>query len=314
MPKYSIVVPVYRGGKSLIELTKRLISTFNSINNDFEIVFVYDCGPGNSWNIINNLRLEYPFLIKAIRLSRNFGQHNATICGFKYTEGSFIITMDEDLQHRPEDIPLLIENMNKTNADVTYGKYHELKHSPFRNATSAILKKMLQISLPDLHPDYTAFRLIKAPIAKATLNMNNSYTFLDGYISWITTNVASVTVNHEERSEGKSAYTITKLINHAINIFVTFSILPIRIVTFSSFIIFLLSLSYSLYIFFRKIFFNDFISGYASTMIFMGLGIGLILFALGVIGEYLHRVNLKTTQKPNFVESEVLHSEQQFAN
>lgn len=306
MVKYSVVIPVYRAEKSLKELTDRIHASFSDLQESFEIIFVYDCGPGNSWKVIQQLQQEYPELIKGIKLSRNFGQHNATICGFKYASGSYIITMDEDLQHRPEDIHLLIQEQIDTDADIVYGKYHELKHSSFRNITSILLKKLLSLGVPDLHNDYTAFRLIKAPIAKATLGMNNSYTFLDGYLSWVSTNVSSVIVNHEERIEGSSSYTVSKLISHSINIFVTFSILPIRLVTFSSLIIFLSSICYSIYLLIRKIFFNNLIPGYASTMIALGIGFGLVVFGIGILGEYIHRINLKTTKKPNYYENEIL--------
>src|SRR5688572_26588060 len=101
MVKYSVIIPVYRGEKSIIQLSERLIAAFAAINEAFELIFVYDNGPGNSWNVIKQLQLSHPLLTKAVKLSKNFGQHNATICGFKYAVGDFIITMDEDLQHRP---------------------------------------------------------------------------------------------------------------------------------------------------------------------------------------------------------------------
>lgn len=312
MLQYAVVIPVYRGESTISELAERLITFFTQAKLTFEIVFIYDNGPDNSWQVITRLQQKYPQYIKAISLSRNFGQHNAIICGFRHTHSEYIITMDEDLQHQPEDIALMISEQAKGDFDIVYGRYNELKHSSYRNITSALLKKMLEVSIPDLHPDYTAFRLIKSKIAKATLTMNNSYTFLDGYLSWVTTNCSSVTVQHEERQAGKSSYTIPKLINHAINIFVTFSVLPIRFVTFSSIIIFISSFIYSFYLLIRKIFFQDLITGFASTMISLGMGLGLILFSLGIIGEYLHRVNLKTTRKPNYIESEVL--EKQFVH
>ncbi|MFC6998585.1 glycosyltransferase family 2 protein [Rufibacter roseus] len=301
MLTYSVVIPVYRGEFTIAPLAEKLVSFFEASHLSFEIIFVYDQGPDNSWHVLQQLTTTYSAYIKAIKLSRNFGQHNATICGFERAEGEFIITMDEDLQHQPNDIALLIEEQKKDDYDVVYGKYNELKHSSFRNLTSVALKKMLEVSIPDLHPDYTAFRLIKRNVALATIRMNNSYTFLDGYISWVTTHTSSVTVQHEERIAGKSSYTLQKLINHAINIFVTFSVLPIRLVTFSSFIVFTVSVLYSIYLLVRQLVYNDLISGYASMMISIGLGTGLILWSLGIVGEYLHRVNLKTTQKPNFV-------------
>lgn len=310
MLKYSVVIPVYRAEHTIAPLTARIVNFFREQNYSFEIIYVYDCGPDNSWAVLKQLQAKYPQYVVPIKLSRNFGQHNAIICGFKHAQGDFIITMDEDLQHQPEDIALLITEQKIKDYDIVYGKYNELNHSSFRNITSVVLKKILDLSIPDLHPDYTAFRLIKSKVAKVTLQMNNSYTFLDGYLSWVTTHASSTIVSHEERLAGKSSYTISKLINHTINIFVTFSVLPIRLVTFSSFFVFILSFAYSFYLFFRKIFYHDLITGYASIMILLGVGLGLILFSLGIIGEYLYRVNLKTTKKPNYIEAEKLISKE----
>jgi undecaprenyl-phosphate 4-deoxy-4-formamido-L-arabinose transferase len=214
--------------------------------------------------------------------------------------------MDEDLQHAPEDIECLLLKQQENDDDVVYGIYEERKHVFFRNLTSNILNSLLQLSIPDLHKDYTSFRLIKSSIAKETLRMNNSYTFLDGYLSWITKRVSSTYVTHSEGQAGKSSYSLKKLIEHSINIFVTFSNIPIRILTFLSFSILLCSVIYALYILCRKFLYNDLIPGYASLTILIGLGFGFILFGMGVLGEYIQRINSKTTRRPNFFESEIL--------
>jgi len=304
--KYSIVIPVYRGEKTIEPLFIKVKNFFEHHNWAYEVIFVFDCGPDLSWFKLEALKKQFPEVITAVRLSRNFGQHNAIICGFKYVTGEFIITMDEDLQHNPEDIFALISKQSETNADVIYGVYDERKHNLFRNTTSYILNRLLAFGIPDLHKDYTSFRLIRTQIAKETLKMNNSYTFLDGYLSWITKNVSSVTVQHCEGGAGKSSYTFKKLIEHSINIFVTFSNLPIRFLIVSSFFILISFIGYSIYILYRKLFFNDLVPGFATITIICGFGFGLLLFGLGVIGEYIQRINLKTTRRPNYLEAEIL--------
>ena len=302
--KLSIIIPVYNGERTLPTLVQEIKSTLGGFN--YEIILVYDCGKDNSWPVIKKLKFENEDILKAVRLSRNFGQHNATICGIKHASGDFIITMDEDLQHSPASIPDFLARQKEQDCDLVYGKYAVKQHSVFRNSTSVILKKLLKIGVPDLHPDYSSYRLIKTSIAKKVLAMNNSYTFLDGYLSWITTNVSSIPVNHEKRMEGKSAYSLIKLVNHSINIFVTFSELPIRCVTFTSLLIFAAFSVYAATLILRKIIYNDIITGFTSVMVVLGLGIGLILLSIGIVGEYLHKINLKTTQRPNFNEAEVL--------
>lgn len=295
---YSIVIPVYHGELTINQLTQELVDVLSDYS--IEIIFVFDCGPDKSWAVIESLMEEFPF-VKGVHLSRNFGQHNAIICGIEQSIGDYIITIDEDLQHRPVDIQNLIEKQKEGDYDVVYGKYDELQHTGFRNLTSMVMKKMLEYSLPDLHNDYTAFRLIKSNIAKATVNMSNSYTFIDGYLSWITKSIGVATVEHQERLAGESSYTVKKLIEHSINIFVTFSILPIRLLSYSSFGVFIMTCIYSVYIIGRKLLYNDIQSGFTTLIISIGIGVSLILLGLGIIGEYIHRINLKTTKKPNYL-------------
>lgn len=297
---YSIIVPVYNGEKTVRLLFERVNKFFTASKYTFELIFVYDCGKDNSWVVLQDLKNEYPDLIKLIKLSRNFGQHNALICGFEYASGEYFITMDEDLQHAPEDIEILINKQKESDFDVVYGKYDVRKHSVLRNFTSSVLKKIIEIGIPEIHPDYSAFRLIKSNIAKSTIEMRNSYTFLDGYLSWITTNVCSCIVSHNERQGGVSAYTFNKLLNHTVNIFVTFSNLPIRFLTKLSFLVLFIMSLFSAYIIVRKIMIDDLAMGYPSLIITVGFGIGLIMLSIGILGEYVYRINLKTTKRPNY--------------
>lgn len=294
----SIVIPVYLGEQTVRPLVERIMQC---VTVSYEIIFVYDCGPDNSWQVLCELKIQHPEIIRIIKLSRNFGQHNALVCGFVQARGKFIITMDEDLQHDPADIDKLLTKQKEKNYDVVYGKYAELSHNYFRNATSSLFKRIIKWGIPDLNNDYTAYRLIKGNIAKATIEMRNSYTFVDGYLCWVTNHVGSCIVAHNTRLAGKSSYTFIKLVEHSINIFVTFSNFPIRLLTFSSFFIFSSTMLYAAYIVVRKLIYDDFAAGYPSLIISIGLSTGFILFGLGVIGEYIYRINLKTTKRPNYI-------------
>lgn len=306
MKQYSVIIPVYNGETTVRPLFERLKTFFDGNNYTFEVIFVYDCGKDNSWETLVKIKEDFADLVKIIKLRRNFGQHNALICGFEYASGNFIITMDEDLQHAPEDIAKLILKQKEGNYDVVYGKYEISQHSTFRNTTSSFFKKLISIGIPEIHPDYSAFRLITSPVALATIEMRNSYTFLDGYLSWITSNMSSCLVSHNKRQGGISAYNFVKLMNHSINIFVTFSNYPIRFLTKLSFVVLLLTSIYSLYILIRKLVLDDLAMGYPSLFIIIGFGIGLIMMALGIIGEYIYRINLKTTKRPNYIIEKVL--------
>ncbi|UOG76009.1 glycosyltransferase family 2 protein [Hymenobacter tibetensis] len=300
--EYSVVVPVFQGQDTLRLLVDELQKFFVGAGYTYELIFVHDGGQAAAWNRIVQLRQELgPGTVKAIRLSRNFGQHNALLCGFSYASGRFIITLDEDLQHAPADISLLIQRQAEGDFDVVYGCYSEPQHAGWRNVTSGLLRRMLRLGIPDLHPDYSAFRLLKTTVARHCLGMQNSYTFLDGYLTWVTSSISSVPVTHHPRVIGSSSYTVGRLVRHSVNIFITFSDVPVRLLTYTSLVLFSCTTGYSLYILLRKLIYNDLLPGFASLIIAIGFGTGLLLLGMGILGEYIHRINQKITKRPDFV-------------
>lgn len=299
--QYSVIVPVYSGEKTLEELTKRISEAFDSIGSSYEIVYVHDRGFDQSWQVLQKLKNNDPDKIKIIQLTRNFGQHNALICGFEHAIGDLFITMDEDLQHDPSDFKILIEEQKRSNADVVYGNYSEHEQKKGRNILSRLFRWMISKGIPDLYKFYSPFRLINKSIAQATIGMQNSYTFLDGYLSWITTDFSHVKVKHHNRFAGKSSYTINKLVRHSINVFTTFSNIPIRVLYYSGIGLSILSILYAVYILIRKLIFNDLIAGFATINIILGFGFGMLLLGLGILGEYLQKINQKSTKKPNYI-------------
>ena len=161
--KISIIIPAYKAEESLKKLFDRIQTLFaENLEYEYEIILVFDGGNKSTWGVIQEIKKANPRIVKAIRLSRNFGQHNALICGIKNASGKFIVTMDEDLQHEPEDIIRLLAKQKEDDYDLVYGKLKQLKHSPFRIITSKTLKSLIQIGIPGLHKDYSPYRLIKA--------------------------------------------------------------------------------------------------------------------------------------------------------
>ena len=302
----SIIVPVYSGEFTINKLFLKIQDFCNRNQFTFQVIFVWDCGKDNSWEIIKKIKLKNTHFVSAVHLSRNFGQHNAILSAIHLALGRFIVTIDEDLQHSPDDISLLLMKQRELDYDVVYGVYSDLNHSFFRNITSKMMRKILQLSIPDLHNNYSAFRLMKREVAQEITKMNNSYTFLDGYISWITSHVSSVKVSHQKRIAGISSYSTKRLFEHSINIFATFSNLPIRILTKLSILIFSSTFLYSLYVVLRVILKNDMSIGFPSIIILIGLGVGSIMLGVGILGEYLYRISLKTTKRPNyFIKQEI---------
>ncbi|MBE0584112.1 MAG: glycosyltransferase family 2 protein, partial [Desulfofustis sp.] len=280
-PQFTVVVPVYNGQDTIVPLFAEMEAVFTGMNETFTVVFVCDGARDSSWEIIESLHKQHPSIVKGVRLTRNFGQHNAIICGFEFAEGNYIITMDEDLQHNPRDIPSLFEEMKSRGLDVIYGKARKSKHNSFRNITSGIIRIIAAWAIPGLHRDYSAYRVLRSNIAYNVIEMRNSYTFLDGYLAWITEKVGSKEVDHRKRYSGESSYSIARLLAHAINIFVTFSNMPIKMLTAMSLLSFATSSMYAAIIFIRKILYNDLVPGYAALAIMVGAGVGMILLGLG---------------------------------
>lgn len=298
-PMVSIVIPVYRAEKTLRELHRRIVAVMEQSNLSFELILVEDSGGDQSWQIIQEIAAEDE-RVRGINFSRNFGQHAATICGFSASQGQWVITLDDDLEQSPEHIPALYEKALQ-GADLVYGVYSERTHSKWRNITSAVARWMFNKAIPSLNYAYTSYRVIRGDIARALTQFDSPYPFVDGYLSWLTNNYATVSVPHDSRVHGQSNYTLKKLLTHTVNIFVTFSDLPLRMATWLGFAAFLLGAGWLFVIFLSFLTGHVTVSGYASIMAGILAFGGIQLLVLGVFGEYLGRINFKSSRKPLYL-------------
>ncbi|HBE42461.1 MAG TPA: glycosyltransferase, partial [Bacteroidales bacterium] len=218
----TVIVPVYQGEKTIRELYNRIKKTLNGKFN-YEIIFIYDSGKDNSWGIIRELISSDPSIVRGFRLIRNYGQHNASLFGMTKAHGDLIITMDEDLQHDPNHIPDLIAKQRTGDFDVVYGKFNRVQHSFTRKWASKLLRKLLILFVPGIHPDYSSFRLLKRSMAERINIIKNSYNFIDGSIGRNTEKIATVEVEHNRRTAGQSSYSFFKLLKHALFILLGYS-------------------------------------------------------------------------------------------
>ena len=303
----SIVIPVYRSAGVLPELHRRLTETLEKLHETYEVLLVEDCGGDGSWEVIEAIA-ERDYHVRGIKLSRNFGQHAATICGISKAQGKYIITLDDDLEHPPEAIPELISKIREGYA-LVYGVFKSRTHSTWRNFTSGLARRAFNTAIPTLNYEYTAFRVIEAGIAKALVEFDSPFPFVDGYLSWLTNNYATVDVPHSQRAEGTSNYNFRKLLIHTVNIFVTFSDLPLRIATWIGLSAFLVGMAWLSVILGRFLFGGISVSGYASIMAGILLFGGVQLLVLGIFGEYLGRMNFKSSKKPLFLIGRTTDSE-----
>lgn len=298
-PIYSVVVPVFNSSNTLEELSLRVRAVFReTVGDPYELIFVDD-GSANprTWETLESLH-GGDSNVKIIRLSRNFGQHAATLCGISEAGGEYIITMDDDLQHQPEDIPALIAGKQH---DIVIGRFARKKHSLFKRLTSRIkawfdyrlIGKPKTIQL-------TPFRLLRASVARGMLLIKTPYPFIPAMMFHISKDVVNVEASHGKRNEGKSGYSLLKLIRIFSNLMINNSSFLLRVVGFGGMGISFVSFCVGAYYVIRKLVFKIGTIGWTSTIaaiLFMG---GLILFTLGIIGEYLIRIVRTTEHKPTF--------------
>ena len=301
--KYSLVIPVFQSKKTLDELCTRLISVFDDkINESFEIILVDDGSPDNTWKTMRELHKKDP-RIKTIRLTRNFGQHNALMCGLKHSSGEFIITMDDDLQHPPEEIPKLINCIvENPDMDAVIGKYNSKKHSWWRNLGTNIMRRMMA-SIFNFDKNYkgSSFRLIKASIVREIISTTTYKPRIGQLIFLTTNNVGNVTVRHEPRAHGNSGYSLLRLAKDFINNIISNSVILLKITSIMGFSSAALSIVLAMYYLIKYFTVGIAVTGFTTIVLISLFYFGVMLFSIGVVGEYLIKILFETKGYPQFV-------------
>ena len=288
----SVVIPVYRGAETLPALVARLEAVLPGIAEAYEVILVNDGSPDQSWQVISQLAGQHP-CVRGVNLMRNYGQHSATLCGIRLARYEVVVTMDDDLQHPPEEIHFLLEKLQE-GYDVVYGVPKKLPHSWWRNLGS-VLTKLLVASAIGIKTvrDVSAFRAFRADLRRAFDGYNNPDVMIDVLLSWGTTRFTTVLVDEQPRIAGKSNYTMAQLIRMSLLYLTNFSTIPLRFSNIVGFFFTLLGFAGFIYII--AIYFAEgSVPGFpflaSAIMIFSGVQ----LFALGIIGEYLARVFERT--------------------
>lgn len=287
---YSVVVPVYNGAVSLDELCQKIMTFFNSTKYTYEIIFVDDRSKDHSWELIKKIHAENPSVVRGIRLSRNFGQHNATCSGFKAAKGNFIVTMDDDLESSPEDIQLLIDHQKKNNSDLVYGNYINPDKAIARKFFKAIYRSIAKIVEGKARVNGSSFRLVKSGLAKQVESQATHFVFIDEAFLWYTEEIEFVDVKHHSSRRGNSNYSLFGLFKLTGEVVLYSSILPLKLVKYVGFIFAMINMLIGVYYLYKKFAHGFAIPGYASIIISVLFSTGVIMFVLGVIGEYLGKM------------------------
>ena len=299
----SIVVPVYRGEQTLRALATRIGQVLSPLQTPFELLLVDDCSPDGSGAIIQALVTENTW-VRGIHLMRNYGQHNAILAGIRHARFDRVVTMDDDLQHPPEAIPLLLSKMEEGFA-VVYGTPQKENHGFFRNfssvATKTILKCVLGVSVAR---EVSSFRAFRTELREAFSEYNSPTVFLDVLLTWGTTAFSSVPIRHEDRASGTSSYTFWKLVLHAINMVTGFSTLPLRIASLAGIATVLFGLVLLFIILLLWAFGGIPVRGFTLLFSMIVIFSGVQLLSLGILGEYLARMYLRSLGRPPYVVKE----------
>jgi len=296
----SVVIPVYKSELILPELARRLESVLSKLTPAYEVVLVDDSSPDRSSDVVCQLAHQYPW-IRAVRLMRNYGQHNALLCGIRAARHGLIVTMDDDLQHPPEEIPRLLAAL-AGDYDVVYGTPEREQHGLGRDLASIITKLALQnVMGAQIARQVSAFRLFRAEVAKAFAHYEGPFVSIDVLLTWGTNRFHAIPVRHEPRKQGSSGYTVRKLINHAINMMTGFSTLPLQMASMAGFAFTFLGFCVLVYVLVRYFTLGDPVPGFPFLASIVAVFSGAQLFALGIIGEYLARMHFRSMQKPPYV-------------
>lgn len=306
-PQISVVIPVYRSENTLNSLYERLTAVLTRQGLSYELIFVEDGSPDNAWTVLKELARADSQHVVVIRLMRNYGQHNALMCGFRYARGDIVVTMDDDLQNPPEEISKLLQHFADGDYDLVYGRYEEKRHHNGRNLGSSVVNAFFRLVFRS-HVTVTSFRAIRRELVAAILPYNLNFTFVDGLLAWNTQRVGNVVVEHHARQNGRSGYSLGKLLTLALNLFTNFSLLPLQVASATGLFAALVGLGTGGYYLVQALFRNIAVPGYASTIVAVLVLGGLQLLALGVIGEYLGRVHLNINRKPQYTVRQVIGS------
>lgn len=296
----SFVIPVYRSAESLPELHRRISEVFSNPNEDFEIIFIEDCGGDDSWVVIQQLA-ALDLRVRGFRMSRNYGQHNALLCGIREARGETIVTLDDDLQHPPEEIPKLLAKLDQ-GFDVVYGPPEREQHGLLRDLASQITKLALESAMGAANArQVSALRVFRARLRDAFSDYRSPTVNIDVLLTWASNNFSALRVHHDSRKYGESGYTTRKLLSHALNMMTGFSTRPLQMASLMGFAFSAFGVVILGYVLIGWMLQGSAVPGFAFLASLIAIFSGAQLMALGIIGEYLARMHMRTMERPAYV-------------
>jgi glycosyltransferase involved in cell wall biosynthesis len=295
----SIVIPVYNGAKTVAELVGALAAL--DIEGGHEIILVNDGSPDNSLAICRGLMRSCAVPLTVVNLARNFGEHNAVMAGLREACGAWVITMDDDLQNPPSEVVRLLQYAQASGKEAIYTWYGSKEHAAWRNIGSRFTNRVADVVLDKPQGLYlSSFRCLSAFVVEHVIRYTGPFPYIDGLVLQATQSIDRVEVKHLPRAEGRSNYTLRRLIRLWLNMFVNFSVMPLRLSTLTGFAISIFGAIASVLVFIEAMFYKT-PQGWGSIMAAVLLLSGVQLLILGIVGEYLGRLYLTINGKPQSI-------------
>ena len=288
--KYSVVIPVFNSEKLVGELIERLVSFWESNNLDYEIILVNDGSSDGSWGVIEGKAQENQKII-SINLLHNYGQHTANICGFEYSTGDYLITMDDDLQNPPEEIIHLINKVHEGH-DIVFGHFKEKKHAGYRKLGSKLISRVNE-GIFNKPPGLvlTNFRIIRRDLVDRICAYRTNFPYIPGLVLMYMSSAANTLVEHHPRPIGKSNYNMLRILKLVARIFFSYSSYPLRYAGMVGLFFSVISLLLGLFYFVKALVIGVEVPGWTTIVILLSISNALILSMLSMIGEYISRLS-----------------------
>jgi undecaprenyl-phosphate 4-deoxy-4-formamido-L-arabinose transferase len=299
---YSIIVPVYNAENSLVELNNQIIQFFEG-KYTFEIIYVDDYSQDQSWEVLKDLKNKNNG-ITIVKLAKNFGQHGATLCGCKYAQGNFAITIDDDLEIQPNEISKLIEKQQSTKADIVYGLYKKENSGLLRSGLTTIYKWLSKVEGKNKGKG-SSFRLIKKDVYTKLVENHRHFVFIDELILWYTHNIAFTDINFNKAFFHKKRYKTFGLIRLTSNLILFSSDFPLKLVTYLGLLLASTNFIFGMYFILKKVFFRIDYPGFAAIIVSVLFSTGIIIFSIGIIAQYIRHMLKNSNNAPSYNESEI---------
>lgn len=301
----SIIVPLYNSSALLMPLITDIIKNFEGCV--YEIIFVDDCSDDDTWDIVKKIKNEFSHIqIKAIRLNKNFGQHNAVLCGIKFTDTDYVITMDDDMEVLTLDMVKIYHKTKLDSVDLAYASFQKKYDSFFRNILTNYYYFWAKVSGGKAKQRGSGYRVISRRIINELKTHQSEIFYIDELITWYTSNITFHKVNQNTQKLVKSRYTIKKLFNTSLGLILLSYLFPIRSVSIIGGLIALVNFIIGIYFLYKKFLLGVPIAGYTSLIVSILFSTGIILLFIGVLAEYINKILRLSSKAPNYFIDKIL--------